>query len=128
MAITVDNKILIRELMLSQKWRVKKVIRVFPNKNWKSSPLKDLLRKIDKTGDVQHYPGSGRPGTVRVPDNISTVEDLILSQCNDINMLLIKNRISLKNHAKFCNIIPRTSKFMVNSFWGTGFLAHSVVE
>ena len=42
-----------------------------------------MLRKIDKTGDVQRYPGSGRPRTVRIPDNISTVEDLILNQNND---------------------------------------------
>lgn len=54
----------------------------FPDKNWKSSALIDLLRKIDKTGDVQCYPGSGRPRTGRVPDNISTAEYLILSQDN----------------------------------------------
>ena len=50
-----------------------------PGKSWKSSRLKDLLRKIYKTGDVQRYPGSGRPSLVRVPD-ISTVEDFVLSQ------------------------------------------------
>ena len=45
--------------------------------------IKYLLRKIDKTGDLQRHPGSGRPRLVRVPDNISTEEDLILSQGND---------------------------------------------
>ena len=31
-----------------------------------------------------------------------------------------------KRHANFCDIILRTSKVMVNSFWGTVFMAHSV--
>ena len=64
MVITRDDKILrlSQKIGFSKKWRVKKIIREFPNKNWKSSPLKDLLRKIDKTGHVQRYPGSGRPG------------------------------------------------------------------
>ena len=72
MFITADNKILIRELRLFKKWRVKKSIREFLDKNQKCSTLKDLLRKIDKTGYVRHY----------ILDKISTVEDLILSQDN----------------------------------------------
>ena len=83
MVVTADDKILIKELRLSKRWGVKRIMREFPDKNWKSSTLKDLLRKIDKTGGVQRYPGSGRPKTVRVPDNISMVEDLILSQDSD---------------------------------------------
>ena len=60
------------------------------DKNWKSSTLKDL-RKIDKAGDVQHYPRSGRHRTVHVPDNISTIEDLILSK-NDV---FIKTKLNM---------------------------------
>ena len=81
--VSHDDKLLIRELRLSKRWGVKKLIKEFPCKNWKSSTLKDLLRKIDKTGDVKRYPGSGRPRSIRVEENISTVGDLILSQDSD---------------------------------------------
>ena len=91
MVTAAGNKILIRELRLSRNWSIKNLWSEFPNKNWKSSPLKDLLRKIDKTGDAQRYPGSGRPRTSRVPGNVSIVEDLILSQDND--MLLINRKL-----------------------------------
>ena len=79
MVLTADDKMLIRKLRLFKTWGVEKFIREIPNKNWKPSLLKDLLRKIDKTGNVQRYPGGGRPRTVRVPNNISTVKGLILS-------------------------------------------------
>ena len=85
MFITADNKILIKELRLSKKWEVKKCINEFRDNNWRYSIWWNLLRKIDKTGDVKRYPCSGRPRTMRVPDNISMVEDLILSQDNDDN-------------------------------------------
>ena len=39
---------------------------------------------------MQYFPRSGRPGSMRVPDNISTVEKLILSQDND--MLFINRK------------------------------------
>ena len=52
---------------------VKKLVKELSEKNWKSSILKDLLRKIDQTGDVQPYPGIGRPRIVRIHDYISTV-------------------------------------------------------
>ena len=83
MGITADDKIIRRDLRLSKKWVVKNFTREVPDKNWKSSTVKDLLKKFDKTGDVQHYPRSGRLRTVCVPDNIVTVEDLIRSQEND---------------------------------------------
>lgn len=55
----------------TKKKGVWKILGEFPNKNWKSSPSKDLLKKIDKTGDEQRNPGSGRPRTVRMTDNYS---------------------------------------------------------
>ena len=58
-------------------------MREFSDKNWKPLTLKDLLRKIDKTGDMQCYPGRGRLRTVHVPDNISMVQNLIQTQGND---------------------------------------------
>ena len=44
--------------------------------------LKTLLRKIDATDSVERRSGSGRPRTVRVPDVIANVQDLVLSQEN----------------------------------------------
>ena len=43
MVISAGDKILIRELRLSLKWGVKKIKRKFPNNNFKSSALKDLI-------------------------------------------------------------------------------------
>ena len=84
MVITGDDKILLRKFRLSKKWGVEKFTRDFPNKkNWRSY----------KTGDVQRYPGSGRQSTLRVPDNISTIENLVLSQNNvfiNKKLMLIK--------------------------------------
>ena len=60
-------------------WRVKKFIREFLDKYWKSSTLTGFLRKTDKTEDVRSYPRVALPE----PGNIYTVEDLILSQDND---------------------------------------------
>ena len=45
--VTDDDKMLIRELSLSKRWGVKKLMKDFPHKNWKLSTLSDLLRKID---------------------------------------------------------------------------------
>ena len=70
MVVTADDKVLINELSLSKKWGVKRFIGGFLEKNWRPSTLKDLLRKIDKAGDMQRSPGSSRPRTVRVLDNI----------------------------------------------------------
>ena len=53
---------------------------MFTNKNWSLGGLKTLLRKIDATDSVERRSGSGRPRTVRVPDVIVNVQDLVLSQ------------------------------------------------
>ena len=55
---------------------------MLPNKNWTLGGLKMLLRKIDATNSVERCSGSGRPRTVRVPDMIANVQDLVLSQEN----------------------------------------------
>ena len=54
-----------------------------PEKIWKKPTLKDLIRKIAKTGRIKRYPGSGRSRIVRTPENISTVGTLICNQGND---------------------------------------------
>ena len=45
----------------------------FPNKVWTLNGLRNLLRKIDATGDVEDHSGSGRPRTTCVPGVIDSV-------------------------------------------------------
>ena len=80
-----EDRILIEQLRIKchrsgKPWGVKRLQKEFPWKNWKSSTLKDLLRKIDNTGDCARRPGSGRPKSVRTEENCERVEELILSQ------------------------------------------------
>ena len=81
-----EDRILIKQLRIKDHrsgkvWGVKRLQKEFPWKNWKSSTLKDLLRKIDNTGDcTTRRPGSGRPKSVRTEENCERVEELILSQ------------------------------------------------
>jgi len=49
-------------------------------KKWSVSSIKDLLRKIDKTGSVERKPGSRRPWSIRTQRYISRVSELICSQ------------------------------------------------
>ena len=58
----------------------KKFIKEFPNKNWSFSSLKKLLTKIDQTGSVDRKPGSGEKPTIRIAQNVDSVEELVLSQ------------------------------------------------
>jgi len=53
-----------------------------------------LLRKIDATDSVERCSGSGRPRTVRVPDVIANVQDLVLSQENAPKTHSSQRRIS----------------------------------
>ena len=79
MVIMADDNILIRDVRLYKKeGGLKNFTRVSKQK-LKAFTIKRFVEKIDKRGDEQRNPGSGRPRTVRVTDNISTVEDLILS-------------------------------------------------
>ena len=47
---------------------------------WTLGGIGHLLEKIDVTNSVQRKGGSGRPKDIRTPDNIETVEKLVLSQ------------------------------------------------
>ena len=42
--------------------------------------MKKLLKKIDKTGEVFRKEGPERPKSVRTEENIKLVEEMILSQ------------------------------------------------
>ena len=66
-----EDRVLIKQLRIqghrsNKPWGVKRLQKEFPWKNWKSSTLKDLLRKIDNTGNCLRKPGSGSPTTIRL--------------------------------------------------------------
>lgn len=54
-------------------------MRVFGNK----FEVFDIKRFVEKNQYVLRYSGSGRPRTMRIPDNTSTVKDIYLSQDSD---------------------------------------------
>jgi len=76
------NKILIKNLVLLKGYSSRRLIKEFPQKCWNKNGLDVLLRKIRATGGVDCKQGSGRPRSVRTPENINTVQDLVLSQEN----------------------------------------------
>lgn len=78
--ITAEDRFVIKTLRQEKNWGARRIVTEFPNKQWKTSTVSDLLRKIDATGDVKRKPGSGRPRTKRTPANIQLVEDMICSQ------------------------------------------------
>src|SRR6218665_246488 len=78
--LTSDDKSLIRALRLEKGWGSLRMIREFPQRQWKRSTLNDLIKKIDETGDTNRKQGSGRPRSVRTADNVAKVEELISSQ------------------------------------------------
>jgi hypothetical protein len=83
MAFTNEDKILIKILRQEKQYGAKKLLREFPNRGWSLSSLKFLLKKIDETGTTHRKPGSGKKRTARTAENVSSVEELILSQENE---------------------------------------------
>jgi len=78
--LSYEDKVLIKNLHFSNGYGARKLMSEFPDKNWKSSSLDKLLKKIQQTGVVQRRKGSGRPKTARTAQNVSAVEELALSQ------------------------------------------------
>jgi len=82
MVFSSEDKILITDLVLLKKYSSHRSIRKFSQKGWNKNGLDVLLRKIWATVGVDLKPGSGRPRSVRIPDNINTIHDLVLSHEN----------------------------------------------
>ena len=80
MVFTGDDKVLIKNLYLIKGYGPTKLINEFPEKNWTKRGLDKLLKKIRDTGTSDRKDGSGRPRSARTEENVSSVEDLVLSQ------------------------------------------------
>lgn len=80
MAISKEDKILIKNLVLLKGYSSRRLIKEFPSKGWSKNGLDVLLRKIRATSSVDRQAGSGRPRSVRTQEKIDAVHDLVLSQ------------------------------------------------
>ena len=58
----------------------RRLMKEFPNKNWKRRTLEDYLRKLRTTGSIERTPGSGRPRWSQSADNVAAVDELVQSQ------------------------------------------------
>jgi len=50
MAISTEDKYLIKSLAENKKYGAKRLLKLFPNKNWSLCGLKALIKKIDNIG------------------------------------------------------------------------------
>ena len=82
MAFSEEDRHVIKFLRQNKQYGAKRLLKEFPQKGWTLNGLKTLIRKIDRTGTVQRIPGSGGLRTARTQNNITSVEELILSQEN----------------------------------------------
>lgn len=80
MVFSKEDRILIQNLYEFKGYGAKRLLKEFPQKSWKLSSLNYLLKRLRETGSTDRKPGSGRPRTVRTPEIIDAVNDLILSQ------------------------------------------------
>jgi len=80
MAITSEDKILIKQLRKEKNYSARKFLSEFPNKGWSRTTLDRMIKKIDQTGTTDRKSGSGQKRSVRSDDTIKAVEDLVLSQ------------------------------------------------
>jgi len=80
MAITSEDKILIKQLRIEKNYSVRKFLSEFPSKGWSMRTLNRLIKKIDETGNTDRKLGSGRKRSVRSANTINAVQELVLSQ------------------------------------------------
>src|SRR6218665_3056759 len=80
MVFRSEDKIFNTNLVLLKGYSSRRLIKEYPQKGWNKNGLDVLLRKIRKAANVDRQPGSGRPRSVRAPEKIDPVNDLVLSQ------------------------------------------------
>jgi len=80
--LTKEDKTLIRNVWKSKKYRVKRLIKEFPNKKWSERGVEDFQKWLRTTGSIERAPGSGHPRMTRTGENVDAVRDLVQSQEN----------------------------------------------
>ena len=76
MVLSEEDRILIKNLYYFKCYGAKRLTSEFPAK----TPLNDFLKHLKETGSTTRKSGSGRSRTVRTVENISAVNDLVLTQ------------------------------------------------
>ena len=87
---------MIKNLVLLKGYSSRTLIKEFPQKGWNKNGLDVLLCKIQATAGVDRKPGSGRPRSVRTPENINTVHDLVRSRARRIPRKLTEQLVRSK--------------------------------
>ena len=80
MPFTTEDKVIIKHYRLDLGYSARRLLRTFPSKPWILGGLNTLLAKIDSTRSIDRKKGSGRPRSVRIPENIALVAEMSESQ------------------------------------------------
>ena len=59
--LSFKDKIFIKNLWECKRFSARRLLREFPNKNWKRWSLDDFLQRLHTTGSIECKAGSGRP-------------------------------------------------------------------
>ena len=94
MVLSNDDKSVIKACYLEKGWRGKRICKEFPSRNFNVRTVNHLIKRIEVTGSASRQKGSGRPVTVRTPDNIDAVEELALSQDDALGTHIFQRQIT----------------------------------
>lgn len=108
--LSFEDKILIKNLRECKNYSSRRLIKEFPNKNWKRKTLDDFLRKLRTTGSVERAAGSGRPKSSRTEDNIAAVNELVQSQEDKP-----KTHLSTRQIARELNLTQTTVRRIIHN-------------
>ena len=78
--LTKEDKALIKSVLESKKYGVKRLLKEFPNKKWSKRGVEDFLKRLRTTGSIERAPASGRPRTTRTAQNVDAVGDLVVGR------------------------------------------------
>ena len=96
MGFTYEERVIIKYLHQKYHYGATKIKKDHPEfEEWTLGGIKWLVDKIDETGEIERREGSGRPRTVRVPESIVKVEELVLSQEDKPGTHMTPNEIAL---------------------------------
>ena len=107
MVFTAKDKIIIAHY-LDKGYTGYKIWKENPEKNWKWSSLKALVKKYRENGSMERKKGSGRPRSARTPENEAYVEEMICSQEDQPGTHETPRKIAEEieiSHSSVCRIV-----------------------